>query len=44
MLMVSLFKRCFTAGLEYEIPRDHIEVLATLGEGQFGDVHKGAFM
>ena len=28
---------------DYEIPRDQVSLIATIGEGQFGDVHKGAF-
>nr|CAB3265270.1 focal adhesion kinase 1 [Phallusia mammillata] len=28
---------------DYEIPRDQIEVVTTIGEGQFGDVHKGIY-
>ncbi|XP_022097090.1 focal adhesion kinase 1-like isoform X6 [Acanthaster planci] len=28
---------------DYEIPRDQVALIATIGEGQFGDVHKGAY-
>ncbi|XP_071808056.1 focal adhesion kinase 1-like isoform X2 [Asterias amurensis] len=28
---------------DYEIPRDQVSLISTIGEGQFGDVHKGAF-
>ncbi|XP_038056830.1 focal adhesion kinase 1-like isoform X2 [Patiria miniata] len=31
------------AAKDYEIPRDQVSLIATIGEGQFGDVHKGAF-
>ncbi|CAK8691159.1 unnamed protein product [Clavelina lepadiformis] len=29
---------------DYEITRDHIRVVTTIGEGQFGDVHKGMYL
>ena len=33
----------FCVGCEYEVNRDLIQVITTIGEGQFGDVHKGLY-
>jgi hypothetical protein len=27
----------------YEVDRNHIKLLATIGKGQFGDVHRGVY-
>ncbi|XP_077971067.1 focal adhesion kinase 1-like isoform X2 [Styela clava] len=32
------------ARYDYEIPREEITVVTTIGEGQFGDVHKGIYI
>ena len=36
------FVLCF-AGKDYEVSRSQVELSEILGEGQFGDVHKGIY-
>lgn len=38
----TFFKKCFSAR-DYELDRSQIELLEIIGEGQFGDVHKGNY-
>lgn len=37
------FVKFLFAALNYELPRDNVQLVEILGEGQFGDVYKGVY-